>query len=73
MDNCYYLSIDLIDNYEKNVAKKVSKLEDLVDHYEDELGTYLMTTLKQLWITAIPAASAASSIKANGYKAFTAF
>lgn len=37
-----YLSIDLIDNYEKNIAKKVSKLEDLVDHYEDELGTYLM-------------------------------
>ncbi len=37
-----YLSIDLIDNYDKNTAKQVSKLEDLVDHYEDELGTYLM-------------------------------
>lgn len=36
------LSIELIDNYEKADAKKVSDLEDLVDRYEDELGTYLM-------------------------------
>ena len=37
-----YLSITLIDKYEKENAKKVSELEDLVDRYEDELGTYLM-------------------------------
>lgn len=37
-----YLSLDLIENYDKETAKKVSELEDLVDHYEDELGTYLM-------------------------------
>lgn len=37
-----YLSISLIENYEKENAKKVSELEDLVDRYEDELGTYLM-------------------------------
>lgn len=37
-----YLSITLLDKYEKENAKKVSELEDLVDRYEDELGTYLM-------------------------------
>lgn len=37
-----YLSIDLVENYDKVGAKKVSELEELVDHYEDELGNYLM-------------------------------
>ena len=37
-----FLSISLLDDYEKENAKKVSELEDLVDRYEDELGTYLM-------------------------------
>ncbi len=36
------LSIELIDDYDKKKAKQVSELEDLTDHYEDELGTYLM-------------------------------
>ena len=37
-----FLSIDLIDKYDKTGAKRVSELEELVDHYEDELGNYLM-------------------------------
>jgi phosphate:Na+ symporter len=37
-----FTAISLVDNYDKQQAKKVSELEDLVDHYEDELGTYLM-------------------------------
>ncbi|MCD7826444.1 MAG: Na/Pi cotransporter family protein [Clostridiaceae bacterium] len=36
------LSIQLFDSYEKNKAKRILEMEDLVDHYEDELGTYLM-------------------------------
>ncbi len=37
-----FLSMDLITNYDKNAAKRVVELEDKVDHYEDELGTYLV-------------------------------
>lgn len=35
-------AIDLFKNYDKEKVKLVSELEDKVDHYEDELGTYLM-------------------------------
>lgn len=37
-----FLSMDLINNYDKTAAKKVMELESRVDHYEDELGTYLL-------------------------------
>lgn len=37
-----FLSMDLIKNYDKATAKKVVELEDKVDRYEDELGTYLV-------------------------------
>lgn len=37
-----FLSMDLINNYDKTAAKKVMELENRVDHYEDELGTYLL-------------------------------
>ena len=36
------LAMELIDNYDEKKAQKVRDLEDTVDHYEDELGTYLM-------------------------------
>lgn len=36
------LAIDLMDNYEENMASKVEKLEDQVDQYEDALGSYLV-------------------------------
>ena len=36
------LAMELIENYDDKKAQKVRDLEDLVDHYEDELGTYLM-------------------------------
>lgn len=35
-------AISLIDQFDKRKAKKVVELEDMVDHYEDELGAYLM-------------------------------
>lgn len=38
-------AIDLFKNYDKEKVKLVSELEDKVDHYEDELGTYLMLSL----------------------------
>lgn len=37
-----FISMDLINNYDKAAAKKVVELENRVDHYEDELGTYLL-------------------------------
>lgn len=36
------MSIDLLGDYSKENAKRISELEGLVDYYEDELGTYLM-------------------------------
>ena len=36
------LAMELIDKYDDKKAQKVRELEDVVDHYEDELGTYLM-------------------------------
>ena len=36
------LAMGLMGNYDEKKAQKVRDLEDLVDHYEDELGTYLM-------------------------------
>lgn len=35
-------SISLLTAYDKKKAKRVLELEDLVDHYEDDLGNYLM-------------------------------
>lgn len=35
-------SISLLDHYDKDMAIKVSQMEDMVDHYEDELGTYMV-------------------------------
>ncbi len=37
-----FLAIQLIDKYNAKSADKVCELEDLVDHYEDELGSYLV-------------------------------
>ena len=37
-----FKAVDLIENYSKEAADEVIKLEDKVDHYEDELGTYLL-------------------------------
>ncbi len=36
------LAMELIDKFDDKKAQKVLELEDMVDHYEDELGTYLM-------------------------------
>lgn len=37
-----FLAMGLINDYDKTVAKRVVELENKVDHYEDELGTYLV-------------------------------
>lgn len=37
-----FKAIDLFKHYDKKAAAEVSELEEIVDHYEDELGTYLM-------------------------------
>ena len=37
-----YLAIGLLTDYHDSVAKKVSEMEDNVDHYEDAIGTYLV-------------------------------
>ena len=35
-------AIDSITDYDQKKVKDVFRLEDMIDHYEDELGTYLM-------------------------------
>ena len=37
-----YTAIDLLDNFDEDKVKKVRDLEDLVDRYEDELGSYMV-------------------------------
>lgn len=37
-----FLSMQLLDKFDKKAAQKVIELENLVDHYEDELGSYLV-------------------------------
>ncbi len=37
-----FMAIDLISEYKEKRAGKVSDLETVVDHYEDQLGTYLV-------------------------------
>lgn len=35
-------AMELVDHYDENKAKEVVQLEDLVDRYEDQLGSYLV-------------------------------
>lgn len=37
-----FMAIDLIEKYDKKKATRIVELEELVDHYEDELGSYLI-------------------------------
>lgn len=37
-----FLAIQLIDKFDEKAAEKVIELEELVDHYEDEIGSYLV-------------------------------
>ena len=37
-----FLAIGLLDKYDKRVADRVIELENIVDHYEDEIGSYLV-------------------------------
>lgn len=37
-----FLAIQMLEKYDKKVAEKVIELENIVDHYEDEIGSYLV-------------------------------
>lgn len=37
-----FLAIQVLDQYNKKSAEKVIELENIVDHYEDEIGSYLV-------------------------------
>ena len=37
-----FLSLDLVTEFKKKKAARVASLEEIVDHYEDELGSYLV-------------------------------
>lgn len=37
-----FLAIQMIEKYDKKSAERVIKLENIVDHYEDEIGSYLV-------------------------------
>ena len=37
-----FLAIQLIEQYDEKAAQRVEELEKLVDHYEDEIGSYLV-------------------------------
>lgn len=42
-----YMSLDLLENYDEVKVQKVRDLEDLVDRYEDELGSYMVKLSNQ--------------------------
>lgn len=42
-----FTAMDLLWNYTEDGAKKIGELENLVDQYEDELGTYLVKLSRQ--------------------------
>ena len=37
-----FLAIQMLDKYDEDSAKKVIELENVVDHYDDEIGSYLV-------------------------------
>lgn len=44
---CVYRAIDLIDNYSKDEATAIEELEERIDKYEDEIGSYLVLLSKK--------------------------
>ncbi len=37
-----FLAIQMVDKFDKKAAEKVIELENIVDHYDDEIGSYLV-------------------------------
>ncbi len=37
-----FLAIQMVDKFDKQAAEKVIELENIVDHYDDEIGSYLV-------------------------------
>ncbi len=44
---CVYRAIDLIDNYSNDEAAAIEELEERIDKYEDEIGSYLVLLSKK--------------------------
>ena len=44
---CVYRAIDLIDNYSNDEATAIEDLEERIDKYEDEIGSYLVLLSKK--------------------------
>ena len=44
---CVYRAIDLIDNYSNDEATAIEELEERIDKYEDEIGSYLVLLSKK--------------------------
>lgn len=44
---CVYRAIDLIDNYNNDEATAIEELEERIDKYEDEIGSYLVLLSKK--------------------------
>lgn len=43
---CLFTSVELLKEYDQEKADSVAALEDLVDRYEDELGTYMVKLVR---------------------------
>lgn len=41
-ERCLFTSLDLLSEYSQEKADEVAGLENLIDHYEDRLGTYMV-------------------------------
>lgn len=44
---CFFTAVDLLHGYDDEKAARVEALENLVDRYEDELGTYMVKTAER--------------------------
>ncbi len=61
----FRLSLDAIDNYSDDLAKRIRSIEGDIDHYEDVLGTYL-AKLSRHHITDSDSAEVSKLLKAIG-------
>lgn len=58
-------SLDMLNSYDAELAKKINKIEKKVDHYEDVLGTYLVK-LSRMQLSDDDSAEVSKLLKAIG-------
>lgn len=58
-------SLDMLESYDAELAKKINKIEKEVDHYEDVLGTYLVK-LSRMQLSDNDSAEVSKLLKAIG-------